>query len=118
MQPLIFIFGEDIIKVRVNKSNKLATASLVFSSGRLATLIFKSLSREWETFIETKNGIIQLKPRVKETDPAKNYVDMVEMFRSGKEPLGYSSILSPIAVLEALEKSAMTDNWEEVPSIA
>jgi predicted dehydrogenase len=117
VQPVMFIFGEDIKKVRVTRAGKSATASMVFSNGRLATLVFRNLSYGWQTFVETKNGMIELKSRVEETNPGKNYVDMVEMFRTGKEPLSHKSILGPIAVLEALEKSALTDNWEDVPSI-
>jgi hypothetical protein len=118
IQPLMIIFGEDIKKVRVSRNGKTAGASLAFSNGRLATLIFKNLSGSWETLVETKDGLIKLKPRVEEIYPGKNYVDMVEMFRTGKEPITHSSILSSIAVLEALEKSALSDTWEEVPSIA
>jgi hypothetical protein len=118
VQPLLMIFGEDVRKVRVTRSVKSATASMAFNNGRLATLVFTNLSREWRTFIETPNGIVELRPRVEEPDPGKNYVDMVEMFRTGKEPISHQNILSPIAVLEALEKSAETDNWEDVPSIA
>jgi predicted dehydrogenase len=117
IQPLMIMFGEDIKRVRITRNIKNATASLAFRNGMLATLIFKTLSNGWETFIETKNGIIELKSRVEESNPAKNYVDMVEMFRTGKEPIRHSSILSSIAVLEALEKSALSDNWEDVPSI-
>jgi len=54
---------------------------------------------------------------VEERDPAKNYVDMVEMFRTGKEPRSHQSILAGIAVLEALEKSAISEEWEDVPGI-
>jgi predicted dehydrogenase len=117
IQPLLMIFGEDVSKVRATRSEKSGTASIVFNNGKLATLIFTNLSREWRTFIETPDGIIELKSRVEEPDPGKNYVDMVEMFRTGKEPISHQSILSPIAVLEALEKSAITDNWENVPSV-
>jgi len=117
VQPLMMIFGEDVKRVRVTRSGKSATASLVFNNGKIATLIFTNLSHEWQTYIETPNGNVELKPRVEESDPGKNYVDMVEMFRTGKEPISHQSILSPIAVLEALEKSALTDNWEDVPSI-
>ena len=115
VQPLMMIFGEDISRVRITRSGKSATASMIFSTGRLATLIFRNLSYGWQTFVETKDGMTELKSRVAETDPGKNYVDMVEMFRTGKEPLSHQSILSPIAVLEALERSAVTGNWEDVP---
>lgn len=118
VQPLMYIFGEDIKKVRITRNGKSATASLVFGNGRLATAIFRNLSYGWQTFIETKDGLIELKSRVEEVNPGRNYVDMVNMFRTGKEPISHQSILSPIAVLEALEKSATTDKWEEVPSIA
>jgi hypothetical protein len=39
---------------------------------------------------------------------------MVEMFRTGKEPRGHQSILKTIAVLEALERSVESQQWEEV----
>jgi predicted dehydrogenase len=117
VQPIQFIFGDDIKKVRITRSGKSATASMVFGNGRLATLVFRNLSYGWQTFVETKNGMVELKSRVEETNPGQNYVDMVEMFRTGKEPISHQSILSPVAVLEALEKSAISDKWEEVQSV-
>jgi predicted dehydrogenase len=117
VQPLMVIFGEDIRKVRVSRHGKSATASMVFGDGKLATLVFRNLSSGFQTYVETKDGIKELKSRVEETNPGKNYVDMVEMFRTGKEPLSHQSILRPIAVLEALERSAITDNWEDVQAV-
>ena len=83
----------------------------------MATLIFKNLSRGWETFVETGEGLVKLESGVTRENPAKNYVDMVEMFRTGKEPRSHKSILSGIAVLEALEKSAVNGDWVNVPQI-
>ena len=117
VQPLMVIFGEDIRKVRVSRVGKSATASMAFGNEKLATLVFRNLSSGFQTYVETKDGFVELKSRVAETNPGKNYVDMVEMFRTGKEPLSHQSILRPIAVLEALEKSALTDNWEDVQSV-
>jgi hypothetical protein len=54
---------------------------------------------------------------VEKSDPGKNYVDMVEMFRTGKEPRSHQSILAGVAVMEALEKSAVSEAWEDVPDI-
>jgi len=116
IQPLMFMFGSNIKKVRVNRNGKIADASLVFSNGKLATLVFKNLSGGWETFVDIKDGLVKLQSRVAEPDPGKNYTDMVEMFRTGKEPISEKDILGPVAVLEALEKSAVSDAWEEVPS--
>ncbi|NOQ97394.1 MAG: hypothetical protein GQ561_04445 [Calditrichae bacterium] len=64
--------------------------------------------------METEEGLIELKSRVEESDPAINYADMVEMFRTGKEPRSHQSILNCVSVLEALEKSVASQNWEEV----
>ena len=114
VEPLMYIFGDSIQRVRITRSGKNATAGMIFGNGMLATLIFKNLSYSWSRFVETKTGTIELKSRVEEGNPAKNYTDMVEMFRTGKEPRSHESILKCIAVLEALEQSAITGNWVDI----
>ena len=114
VQPLMYIFGDDIRRVRITRSGKNTTATLVFGNEMMATLIFKTLSYGWRTFAETKEGTVELKSRIEEPVPGKNYTDMVEMFRTGKEPLAHQSILKCIAVLEALELSAANEGWTEV----
>lgn len=114
LQPLMEIFGEDIEQVRVTRNEQKGTASLIFKSGLYATLVFKNVSYGWETFVETEDGLVELKSHVEEPDPGINYVDMVEMFRTGKEPRSHESILNCVAVLEALEKSVASQKWEEV----
>ncbi|MCK5104261.1 MAG: hypothetical protein KAR17_15660, partial [Cyclobacteriaceae bacterium] len=114
LQPVMNIFGEDIERVRVTRNGQKGSASLIFKSGLYATLIFKK-AYGWDTFVETeKDGLIELKSRVEEPDPGINYVDMVEMFRTGKEPRTHESILNCVAVLEALEKSVGNQKWVEV----
>lgn len=114
LQPLMVMFGEDIQKVKITRDGKKGSAGLVFKSGLHATLIFKNVSTGWETFVETKKGLMELKSRILETDPGKMYVDIVEMFRTRKEPRSHLSMLTEVAVLEALEKSALSEKWEEV----
>ena len=114
IQPLMYIFGDDIRRVRITRSGKNTTATLVFGNEMMATLIFKTLSYGWRTFAETKEGTVELKSRIEEPVPGKNYTDMVEMFRTGKEPLTHQSILKCVAVLEALEHSAANEEWTEV----
>lgn len=114
VQPLMYMFGDDIKVVKINKYEKKAGAVLIFESGLQANLVFNSLHYGWETFVETKKGIVELKSRVQETYPEKCYRDMVEMFRTGKEPLKHESILKCVAVLEALEQSALDERWIEV----
>jgi predicted dehydrogenase len=114
VQPLMYIFGEDIERVRITRNGRQGNASLKYASGLFATLIFKKQAYGWETFVENGDKFVQLKSRVEETNPPKHYVDMVEMFRTGKEPRSHQSILNCVSVLEALEKSAKTENWTDV----
>jgi predicted dehydrogenase len=114
VQPLMFMFGEDIERVRITRDGSYGNASLKFSGGLLATLVFKQKAYGWETFVETNDELIELKSRVEASNPPKNYVDMVEMFRTGKEPRSHQSILNGVSVLEALEESAETEKWVEV----
>jgi predicted dehydrogenase len=111
VEPLMFMFGEDIQEVKVTRNGKFGNASVRFSSGLFATLIFKEKAYGWETYVETGDKLVELKSRVEETDPPKNYADMVEMFRTGKEPRSHQSILNGVCVLEALEKSGQTEKW-------
>ncbi len=114
VQPLMYMFGNDIKVVKINKYGKQAGAVLIFESGLQANLVFSTLHYGWETFAETKKGVVELKSRVQETSPERCYRDLVEMFRTGKEPLAHESILKCIAVLEALERSSQNEQWEEV----
>ena len=116
IQPLMYIFGDDVKKVRINKNGENSNASLVYENGMLATLIFATKKYGWKTFVEIDDGIVQLKARMKNdaVEIAKNYVDMVTMFKTGKEPRSHESILSGVAVLEALERSVTSEQWENV----
>ena len=117
VEPILFWFGENVSKVRVSKNENKATASLAYDDGKLVTLMFSNMADGWDTFVETEEGVIKLASRVEKSDPGKNYVDMVEMFRTGKEPRSHQSILAGVAVMEALEKSAVSEAWEDVPDI-
>ena len=117
VQPLMFIFGEDIHRVRVTRQGKSATATLAYPDDRLATLIFKTQHYGWETWVETKQGMQQLQSRVPVLDPPLNDTAMVGMFRTRQEPRSHESILRCVAVLEALEKSAANEAWVDVEAI-
>lgn len=116
VQPLMYMFGDDIERVRVQRSREKTSASVVFTSGYFATLIFIQ-GRGWGTSVIVKEGEKQLTSRVQESDPPRNDVDMVKMFRTGKEPRSHQSILKCVAVLEALERSVNTQEWEAVEEI-
>jgi predicted dehydrogenase len=113
VQPLMYMFGENIHRVRVTRNGQTGSANLVYNNGLFVTLILKNIANVWETFVETEEGLIELRSRVEESDPAICYTDMVEMFRTGKEPRSHESILNCVRVLEALEKSVDSQEWEE-----
>ena len=114
VQPLLYLFGDHVQKVQIHQNGKNSSASLIFKDGMLATLIFTSKKYGWSTHIETEEGIVALNSRMEEKKPDKNYIDMVDMFKTGKEPRSHDSILHGVAVLEALEKSVASGQWEEV----
>lgn len=114
VDQLLLIFGDNVEKVRVSKIGNAATGTLLFNNGMIATLVFLTLSRNRSIYAETNKEVIELTSAVRESDPPKAYKDMVEMFRTGKEPRSHNSILYGIAVLEALEKSVKSDKWEKV----
>lgn len=64
VEPLMYMFGEDIREVRISRNGNTGNATLRFSSGLFATLIFKSKAYGWETFVETEDKFIELKSRV------------------------------------------------------
>lgn len=116
VDPLLYIFGDNVVRVRVTKKDRTATGSLLFADGMLATIIFMTQARQTPIYAETPKGLIELKSDVNEADPPKYYTDMVDMFLNGKEPRSHSSIIHSVAVLEALERSIDSDQWEEVES--
>lgn len=114
VEPLMAVFGEDIQAVKVSRGGKAGNALLKFTSGLMATFIFKNKAYGWETYVETNKAMVELKPKVKENDPPRADVDMVEMFATGKEPRSHQSILNGVSVLEALEKSVQSEKWTDV----
>jgi len=117
VEPLLYLFDDRVVTVRINKNeeeNLNSSASLVFENGMMATLIITTRKYGWQTFVETEEGIVELTSKVEKVNPDKGYVDMVNMFSTGKEPRSHESIIHGIAVLEALNKSVDSGNWESV----
>ncbi|MEO9892460.1 Gfo/Idh/MocA family oxidoreductase [Aurantibacter sp.] len=116
IQPLLYLFDEPVVKVRINENGENSGANLIFKSGMLASLVFTTKKYGWQTFVETEEGVVELKSKAEEAKPGKNYVDMVEMFKTGKEPRKHEDIIHGVAILEALEKSISSGKWENVLS--
>jgi len=113
VQPVLNIFGDDIEKVRVSRNGKSATASLAYQNGLMVTLIFVD-AYGWKTLVEQGGELVELESRVEEPDPPIHYADMVEMFKTGKEPRDHQEILNCVTVLEALERSVDNQKWEKI----
>jgi len=114
VQQLMVIFGEDIKKVRVSKSGDKVNATLVYTNGLLVTFIFSSDFSGWKILAETNTGYHELKSRVWDEEPERYLTDMVHMFRTGKEPRSYQSILNSVSILEAIEASTISEKWVDV----
>jgi predicted dehydrogenase len=114
VQQLMVIFGEDIKKVRVSKSANKVNATLVYTNGLLVTFIFSSDFSGWKILAETNTGYHELKSRVWDEEPERYLTDMVHMFRTGKEPRSYQSILNSVSILEAIEASTISEKWVDV----
>lgn len=114
VQPLLYMFGDTVEKVRTQKNGENSGASLIFENGMMASLVFTTKKYGWQTFVETENGVVELKSRLEEKSPGKNYVDMVHMFKTGETSRSNESIIHCVAILEALEKSVASEQWEKV----
>ena len=114
IEPLIYIFDNKVVKVRVNKIDKTGNASMIFDNGMMVTIIFSKKNRGWQTFVELESGFVEVKSKINKKIPGKNDIDMINMFRTGKEPREHSHILHGVAILEALEKSVISGAWEKV----
>jgi len=111
VQPLMYMFGNDIEKVKVTRVGSKGSITLLYHNGLSAHLILNRKEGEWTTLYETDEGIRELKSRVEAPEVDRNYTDMVEMFRTGKEPRSHESILACVAVLQAIEKSGQSEEW-------
>ncbi len=117
IEPMIYLFGLDVDKVRVTSNGKNSSAQIIYQNGMLVSLIFTTKKYGWHTYVETNEGITEITSRLETKSPGKNYVDMVQMFTTGAEPRSHKSILTGMAVLEALEKSVNSHQWEKVGDV-
>ena len=114
IQPLLYLFGDTVEKVRIINNGENSGASLIFKNGMLASLVFTTKKYGWQTFVETDTGVVELKSEIEEKEPGKNDIEMVELFKTGKEPRSHESIIHGVAIFEALERSVASDQWENV----
>ncbi len=113
VQKLMEVFGENVVRARVARKEGDASATLVFASGLQATLILAKGRPPFELAVVTDKGLNKLESKVAE-DPLEPYREVVQLFREGKEPRSHESLLQEVAILEAMERSVISDRWETV----
>ena len=113
VERLMSVFDENIQRVRVSRKGEDASATLVFSSGLLATVILSKGRPPFELAVVTDQGVRKLESK-SSGESLTPYKEIVQLFREGKEARTRDSILRGIAILEALERSVKSDRWEDV----
>lgn len=116
VEPIIYLFGLEVEKVRMTDNGKNSSAQLIYKNGMPVTLIFTK-NYKWQLFVSTGDALKEISSRLDSKVPGKNDVDMVNMFKTGKEPRSHESILTGIAVLEALERSLTSQTWEKIEPV-
>jgi len=113
VERLMAVFDQNIQRVRVSRKGDDASATLVFSSGLLATVILSKGRPPFELAVVTDQGVRKLESK-SSGESLTPYKEIVQLFREGKEARAHEGILRGIAILEALERSVKSDHWEEV----
>jgi predicted dehydrogenase len=112
VERLFKLFGDDVEAVRATRNGPRYTFQFKYQSGLIATYI---PVRGWEVYCALKGGIKQIKPRIEvENNTLYMYSAIVKMFQTGVEPRTHESIISPIAALEAMERSVYSERWEHL----
>jgi len=114
VQVMTALFGDAISRVRMTLSGDLARATLLFESGLMATILLVEQYYGFHLNVETNKGLLSYELAAEEGARNIFYTDLVEMFRTGKEPRKHQSILNEVSILEALERSHGNQQWEEV----
>jgi predicted dehydrogenase len=116
---LVELGGMDVEAARLTEfSPKRAIAQVYWKSGLMATM---QCIDSWDTGFQfaatTSIGPVGVRIR-EDADPHLALIKLfVEMVKSGKEPISHRRILTPIAVLEALEKSQDSGKIEKVAAV-
>ena len=109
VERMFRIFGHSVRSLRATRHGSRVTFQFKFDSGQLVTAI---LADNWDVYCLTEDGLLQIKPRVEDDYGFGTHAAMVRMFQTGKEPRTHESILKSVAVLEAMERSVHTEDWE------
>ncbi len=110
VEQLFKIFGDDAHSVRATRHGGKTTFQFKFDSGRLATAV---LAPERDVYAITSKGAVAIAPGEETGEGLQMYAAIVKMFQTGEEPRTHDSIIRTVAALEAMERSAQSEDWEQ-----
>ncbi len=110
VEQLFKVFGDDAAQVRATRHGGQTTFQVEFESGRLATILITGGARQ--VFLSTDKGMVELKSPYEEQNQDQMYAAIVRMWQTGQEPRSHQSILRIVAMLEAMERSVLSERWE------
>jgi len=117
---LLELFGTEVTAVCVEQAakGKDAVASLFWKNGMTASMhCLTGWSTGFQVSVVTEKGPLGVKLQSDANPYLAGIQTFCRMFRSGKEPVAHKRFLAPIAVLEALEKSARTGRLTPVAKV-
>jgi len=110
--------GYDAVHVRMNKGKVNSTGTIFFKSGLVATM--NCISEKWPKFHFSavgENGRTDMEMMHDDNPYLTGVRDFTRMFNTGKSPSTRESMLMPVAVLEALEKSLKQKRMVKVGNV-
>ncbi len=117
---LLEAFGIDVVAVAVDRARRggSAVASMFFRGGLVASIhCLRNGSTGFQISAATDAGCVSAKLASDPNPYLAGIRRFCKMFKTGKEPLPHKRFLAPIAVLEAMEKSAKTGKLTPVAKV-
>jgi len=111
---VVRLLGNDVTHVQLNRGKGGHTATLYSASGAISTM---NLFGEFHVSVIGEKGRVDQTITFDEAVYLRGIKDFCRMFKTGKTDETYASIMTPVAVLEALEKSVEQRRKIKVPTI-
>lgn len=115
---VVRLLNQDVTHAQINKGKKNHTATLYSDNGAISTMNLISEGRpDFQVSVIGENGRIDRVIDRDENSYLTGIKDFCKMFRTGKTDETRTTILTPVAALEALEKSLKTGKRVKLPKI-
>lgn len=109
------VFGYNVKKVLVTKNGNGATGQLIYPQGTIVCMyLIKKGAPPFSISASGSNGTIHREIKFDKNGHLTGIKTFCKMFKDGIEPETHNEMLTPVAVLEALEGSAKSGKMESV----